>query len=827
MTSKRSWLWFFTAMALAFHGGGIAADKETTTNPTPAPESASPADESSKKVVTTPEEEAKPKELGLIVREIEIQFAGPRTVSDSVILAKLRTKVGEPFTQTQSDDDVRSLYSSGLFSNVRILQERAADGLKVVVHVQGKAKLKEVVFEGNVRYKDDRLRKEAKYKTGHKKKSLVGDQEEEETVQLKPGDTLSERQVAEAANSLIEFYQKGGYPNVKISFDVTPDELTGQSVVKFIIAEGQHAKIARVDFEGNKAFETRILRKKTTTRNHNWLSWLTKKGFLKETDIDEDKGKLVDFYRSEGYIDAEVKDVKFDYPQPEEIVVTFFLYEGNQYKVGQFKVGGNQLFTTEEIEKKLTMKADDLFTPGGLQKDIKAIQDLYGARGYVDTSVKPTRVPNVRTGTMDVSLDIREGDLAYIDLIEVRGNIKTKDKVIRRELAVAPGEIYNTVKIDASKKRLENLGYFSSVTAQPENTEVSNRKNLVISVEEQRTGSISFGAGFSSVDSILGFVEVTQGNFDIAKPPYFTGAGQKARIRAQFGARRQDYIVSFTEPWFLNKRLSAGFDLFYNEASYLSSLYNERRYGFDLRLGKALGEFNKAELMYKLEQIELFDVSSTAHQSILMEKGTRTKSSVTGNLARDTRDSLILPSKGYKTELWGEVAGGPALGGQTDIYKIGFNGQIYFTMPWWEKNILAFNGATAVVEEWDDGTRVPIFDKFFLGGPNSVRGFRFRDVGPKDPQGGEPLGGKTMAYLQTEYSIPVIDRVRFATFIDAGQVWERSYDWGATSPNIGAGIGLRLNLPIGPINLDYGWPIRHDSFTGDDGQFSFNVGTKF
>jgi len=221
-------------------------------------------------------------------------------------------------------------------------------------------------------------------------------------------------------------------------------------------------------------------------------------------------------------------------------------------------------------------------------------------------------------------------------------------------------------------------------------------------------------------------------------------------------------------------------------------------------------------------------VASGASQVILDEKGTRSKSSVGLTLGRDTRDSLALPTRGYKAELWSEVAGGPALSGQTQIYKWGFNGQIYFLMPWWEKNILSFNGSTGVVEQWDDGTRVPIFEKFFMGGPNTVRGFKFRDVGPKDEAYGEPLGGKTMAYLQSEYSVPVIERVRFATFVDAGQAWGNSYDWGSSLPVVGAGIGLRLDLPIGPINLDYGWPIRKDSnITSSDGQFSFNVGTKF
>jgi outer membrane protein insertion porin family len=781
-----------------------------------AQEKAEPKAANGKERVATPEDAAKPKEMGLIVREIEVRFSGPKTTNESIVLANMRTKVGEPFTQANSDDDVRALYATGYFSNVRILQERLTDGLKVIVVVMGKSKLKEVLFEGNKKFNASRLTKEAKYKEG------------EATKPLKPGDILSEKQVADAANSLVEFYQKSGFHEVKVSFEITPDELTGLSIVKFIVDEGGRVKIARVDFQGNKTFPAKTLRKKIETRNHNWISWITKKGFYKGTVIEEDKDRLADFYRSEGYIDAEVKEVKRDYPTKDTMVVTFFMFEGNQYKVGKFEVEGYQLFSRAEIDKKLTMKEGGLFTPGGLQKDIKAIQDLYGVRGYIDTMVKPTRVPNVQMGTIDVKLEIREGDLSYIDLIKVKGNIKTKDKVIRRELAVAPGETFNSVKIEASKKRLENLGYFSKVHTQAEDTDVPNRKNLLISVEEQRTGSISFGAGFSSVDSILGFVEVQQGNFDIAKPPYFTGAGQKARVRAQFGARRQDYIISFTEPWFMNKRLSLGGDIFYNEATYLSASYNERRYGFDIPASTGLGEFNRIGLTYKLEQIELYDMSSGLSQVILDEKGTRSKSSMMLTLSRDTRDDFMLPGKGYKVDLWSELAGGPVFGGQTSIYKLGMNGQIYFTMPWWEKNILSFSGSTAVVDQWDDANRVPLFDRFFMGGPSTVRGFKFRSIGPKDGgPDGEPLGGKTMAYLQSEYSIPVIERVRFATFMDLGQAWSSAYSFSGASPSVGAGIGLRLNLPIGSINLDYGWPINASQAEDRGGQFTFGGGTKF
>lgn len=777
--------------------------------PPPAPPVVEPknkAEDENKTFVTTPEQEARTQEQGPEVKEIEIRFAGPQTTNESVVRANIRTREGERFTQSQSDEDVRQLYATGFFSNVRIYTEPADGGVKVVVLVQGKSKIKEVRFKGNTEFSEGKLKKQ---------------------IKSKAGDTLSERQIAEDANAILELYEKDGFQKVKVNFEVTPDELTGRAILTFVIDEGKQIKISEINFEGNEHVDANKLRKVMQTKTYFWLlSWITKKGYLREDVFQDDKQRIMDYYKSLGYIDADVKDVKFEYPTADSMNITIFLYEGQQYKVGETKIEGNKLFAADVLDKQLKMKSGTTFTPGGLQDDIKAIKDYYGARGYIDTLVKATRSPNVTNGKMDISYSISEGDLVYIDKIEVQGNKKTKDKVIRREIAVKPGEIYNTVKVDASKQRLENLGYFSRVSTQAESTDVANRRNLIISVEEQRTGEVSFGVGFSSVDSLLGFVELKQGNFDIANPPYFTGAGQKFRVRAQYGLQRQDYIISFTEPWFMNEQLAVGGDLFYNQADYLSSYYNERRYGGDVRVSRAIDEFMYLEFMYKYEIIDIFDISNTATQAIRDEEGSRSKSSIFMAFTRDERDSVFLPSKGYKTTLFGELAGGP-FGGQTDIYKVGLSAQKFFLMPWEDKHILSFNFAATTVDKYGSSNRVPIFDRLFLGGAYDLRGYDYRDVSPL--QNGEAIGGRTSSFLQAEYSLPVIDRVRFAVFHDIGFVSPNAWsirtgkDWMFSD----AGVGLRLNLPIGPINLDFGVPIITNEQNESSGKFNFSAGYQF
>jgi len=784
-----------------------ASDENAKPPAAPVVEPGNKADKEDKTYVTTPEQEARTQELGPVVKEVEIRFAGPQTTNESVVRANIRTKEGERYAQSQSDEDVRQLYATGFFSNVRIYTEPAEDGVKVIVLVQGKSKIKEVKFKGNQEFSESKLMKQ---------------------VKSKAGDTLSERQVAEDANAILEFYEKEGFQKVKVSFEVTPDELTGRSIVTFVVNEGKQIKIEEINFEGNEHVEDAKLRKVMQTKTYFWLlSWITKKGYLREDVFDDDKHRIVDYYKSLGYIDAEVKDVKFDYPSADAMDVTIFVYEGKQYKVGDVKISGNKLYATDVLDGQIKMKPGSTFTPGGMQDDLKSIKDYYGARGYIDTSVKAIRTPNVTSGMMDIAYEISEGDLVYIDKIEISGNVKTKDKVIRREVAVKPGEVYNAVKVDASKQRLENLGYFSRVSASPEQTDVPNRRNLLISVEEQRTGEISFGVGFSSVDSLLGFVELKQGNFDIASPPGFTGAGQKFRVRAQYGLQRQDYIISFTEPWFMNEQLAVGGDLFYNQADYLSSFYNERRFGGDVRVSRGIDEFMAVDFMYKYEIIDIFDIATNASQVLQQEQGERSKSSVFLAFTRDERDSVFLPSKGYKLQVFTELAGGP-LAGQTDLYKFGVLAQKFFLMPWEEKHILSFNFSATTVDRYGDSNRVPIFDRLFLGGAYDLRGFNYRDISPVDSSG-EPIGGRTSSFLQTEYSLPVIERVRFAVFHDIGMVAAKSWHVETDKNSLfsDVGVGLRLNLPIGPINLDFGVPVITNSENESTGKFNFSAGYQF
>jgi outer membrane protein insertion porin family len=622
-------------------------------------------------------------------------------------------------------------------------------------------------------------------------------------------------------------------------------------------------------------------------------SWLTGSGKFKEDQFQEDRERLAEFYREKGYIDFEIKDIKFENPTPTSMIIRFTIYEGQPYKVGAVTFEGTTMFPTNAVSPKasfgklpknkadqrawfeqrqmnhaLPMKEGSTFTAKGMSKDLEAVQDFYGAKGHIDVepgtgNLNVARIANTEKNTMDLHFKVEEGQKSYVEKIEIRGNVKTKDKVIRRELTISPGEVFNMVAVKRSQARLEGLQYFEKVDARPDATEVPNRKNLIVGVEEKSTGNLSLGAGFSSVDSIVGFVEMSQGNFDLFHPPTFTGGGQKFRLRVQLGTERQDYVISFIEPWFLDRKLALGVELYYRDLNFqsLDNIYTETRLGARLSLTRALwSDYLIGSVSYTIENVGIklepgfhgplsflggpgigppgssgipTYVLPNTPQAILDEVGHSLVSRVGGSIAYDTRNSTLLPDAGQRSELSADIAGGP-LGGDKSYYKIEAKTAWYFR-GFGKGHVLEVAGRTGVAEGFD-GQGVPFYDRYYLGGLYSLRGFEYRAISPRDPTYGinpampnEPIGGNTYWFGTLEYSIPIIQKekiggVRFALFYDIGSVGLKSYDWNFSNYSDNWGFGLRLNLPIGPLRLDYGIPIHHDNFSNGNGRFQFGVG---
>jgi outer membrane protein insertion porin family len=736
-----------------------------------------------------------------LIRSVEIQYVGPQTLSRDKVLSQMRTKPGQPYSESLVEQDIKALYRTGQVQNVRIFGQAEGDMVKVMVVLQTRSLVNEIEIEGAERISAKKLRKQ---------------------INLKINGPLTEDELQKAREKIVESYQSKGFTDVDVKYRVDTDEARGTSRVIYTITEGTKGAISGIRFEGNTKLPDRILRKQMKTKGKTLYSFLDKSGRLDETQLEQDVNAVKEYYQDHGYIDVEVKEVRRERARGRMTIVVVIV-EGPIYHVGKINITGTKATSSEKVRALLKMKEGGIYSPKQIREDSKKIADAYGSGGYVDLQVTPTGIP-AGAGRIDVHYQIQEGTPSFVQRINIVGNTRTKDKVIRREVLIAPGDILNSVRVETTKKRLDNLGYFEKVETFPEDTGVSGRKDLTIQVQEKRTGSLNFGAGFSTIDQVVGFVEMSQGNFDLFNWPNFTGAGQKFRFRIQYGNTRKDITLSLTEPYFLDRRLSLGGELFYREADYLSNIYTQRNYGFSIETRKAVLPYTYASLVYGLQKIELFNVSSTASSAILRESGQTTKSQVTGGLYNDTRDNPFLTRMGHRIAFAPYVAGGP-LGGSEQIVGFSLEARQYFHL--WKDSILLFSGQLASVDTWGDGSRVRIYDRLFLGGSNDLRGFDYRDVSPRDING-EPLGGQSLGAFTVEYTMPIIEKARFAVFFDSGFVNKGPWDFDTSHYVTDAGVGLRLDLPIGPLRIDYGIPIEKNGFKdAGGGKFNFNVGYQF
>lgn len=729
------------------------------------------------------------------IKKIDVEYVGPQSVGPDRILSHMSMKVGDPFTQAAMERDIKSLYSSGLVSNIRVLSEEMGDtGVRVVVVVQTRSGLAGVNFEGNTVFTDSRLASK---------------------VELAVGGPVDEAKLQAGQRAILKMYHEAGFTEASVRYEVSTNGKDGLSRVVYHINEGGKSLLGGVEFVGNSAFSSKELRKQMKSQPSNLMSVVTKKGKLSSDQLEDDLSAIERFYRNHGYLNASVVDVRRVRASDNKVDLVITIDEGEVYTVKSVQVKGARVFAEGDMMPFLGAKAGQQFSSSAVEKDIETLQNYYSSRGYADVNIEP-QLESAGGTAVNVAYVVTEGAKYYTGQIHIEGNDKTKDKVIRNELAIVPGDPLSTPRLQASKRRLENTGYFGSVDVIPVDTGNSEFKDVKVTVTEKPTGSLNFGAGFSSIDSFVGFVEVTQTNFDIGNWPNFTGGGQRFRAAARVGTERRDFILSWTEPWFMDQRLALGTELFYRDMFFLSNYYDQTNYGGSVSLRKAVGEHSHVALEYKLEDIKIGNLDPSASPELQAEAGNYQKSAIGLDFINDTRDDLFLTRKGRKFNAGVSYSG---VGGNVENTQLEAGVLQYIHLPF--DAILSLNGEVHAVT----GDDVPIFDRVFLGGANNLRGFDFRDVGPRDSRG-EPIGGLTSGYASAEITVPVVEKVRAALFYDVGLV---SADEFSLDGNVNSdwGVGLRLYLPVGPIRLDYAFPINSDEFNDSSGRFNFNIGYRF
>ena len=710
------------------------------------------------------------------------------------------------------------------------------------MHVTPKFRIAQIAFNGNKEYSAAKLKRE---------------------INSYAGAVLDEVKIKRDADKIRDFYVKKGFALAKVTYSISRNDSAGKGAVVFNIDEGPDVRIQNIYFKGDPLAEKSYgfwgkcykklfgrdkkdvvssIKLKSQMKTDTWIpvvSHLTDNGRFKEDEFKADLETLRAFYRNHGYLDVEIDEnkVKFEFPDPDsagdmDIVITV---EPNKlYNVGKTTFKNNKLFKTEKLMEFVDyfdLTEGNVFSPERVDKMADAIKTYYGEYGYIDTIVRVLRRPNLDNGNIDLIVDIIESDKFYLESINIQGNTKTKSEVIIRELALAPGEIFDLARMKQSERRLKETRFFDEVSLSPEATKIPNRRDLRIIVKEARTGNVTFGAGFSTVESLVGTVELSQSNFDYSNPDsLFQGAGQKFRIRGSIGLKSNQVVINFEEPWVFNRDLAYGFELYRSQSDYYSDYYSEERLGMQHYLRKRIYELIDLKLAYKIERVDISDVDDKMVADGVLRRdrgdiGARSLSEVSLTLLRDDRDSMLMPTRGTRFELIQDLAGGPFLG-DTNLYRIEARGGWWIPTFEFGSQVFSIVGRIGTVVG-TCGDEVPYFEKFFLGGGYNLRGFKYRKVGRLGATSEEPYGGDSFGFLSVEYSIEVFNPVRFAVFYDAGFLNESDWDFDPSDYNSDFGFGLRILLMGAPMRLDLGFPMKTGDHNDDGPQFNFSFGTVF
>jgi outer membrane protein insertion porin family len=640
--------------------------------------------------------------------------------------------------------------------------------------------------------------------------SKLGTAELQEKIALKLGSVYNPVEVQQAREKLKEAYEDEGYFEVQITPQVEKFE-DGDVKVVFTINEGRRITIDEIRIHGNKGLTDSQIKDVMATRERQYFIL---RGTVQRQKLEEDMERIMGLYQDHGFVQMRVEkyDVAVDRDRA-RVTIHIDVVEGAQYRIGAIKVAGVTLLPEEEVRRQLGLKSGEIFSRTALRDGVRNITDLYSTIGRASADVVP-RTDQQPGTTIDVSIEITEGPEVYVERINITGNTRSEDRILRREIPFVEGDLFTLQKLQRARQRLVNLGYFDMVNVTTQPGTDKNRIIVNVEVTERPTGIFSIGGGFSSVDSFVGTLDVSQNNF--------LGRGWQLSLRLRAGARSQQGIISFTEPWLFDRPLAAGFDLFNIRREFTE--YDYDSLGGAVRMSHPFAEYWRWQTSYRLTRDEIDDVS--AEDTLLQdEEGTRATSAITLGLTRDSRDIIAAPTKGGFTVLTVDIAG---VGGDSRFIKT--VGSTTYFKPIWLGHILSGRVEAGYGFGWgEDGLtgrkELPVFERFYLGGPNSIRSFKARRVSPVDDQGVR-IGGTSEVLGNFEYIVPLPFNFRVAGFFDIGNVYGFSTKFDLTDTREAAGAGIRWQSPFGPIRVDYG--VNLDRRKGEDfGAIQFSVGSPF
>jgi outer membrane protein insertion porin family len=724
----------------------------------------------------------------------EIVVFGNERVDEAIILKEIKSKVGEPFSREMVSEDVKAVYRLGYFRDVQVDVAETRGEVILTFAVIEKPFVADIIISGNLKLSREDI---------------------EEVIEVKRDAVLEMEKVRSSVKEIQKLYTSKRYFGSEVDYGV--ELQTGnRAIVYFDIVEGVKGYLTKIRFEGNKVFGARKLRSVMQTKEKGWFWWLTKTGRLETDVLEVDASRIRSLYHDHGYVAVIVSEPEIALSKNKKsIQITISIEEGDQYQLGSLDIKGDILTTKEELLKGLKSKVGKVYRSSVVQKDLLWLTDQYTDEGYAYADVSPLTMLDHEQKLVHLTYEIEQGVKAYIGRIEIAGNIKTRDKVIRRELKIAEGDLYSSTRLRKSRERVMRTGYFTEVDFAASPTEKKEYIDLDITVDEAKTGRLAFGAGYSNVSGVVGTVALSHGNL--------FGRGYKVYARAEVGEEVTDVSVGFTDPRFLDTPFSVGFAV-YNE-TWEYNTYDYHVVGGNIRLGREITDTIRADLAYVLERVRIYDIEPYASPYIWEQEGTTITSKAAFTLTRNTIDDPYFPRKGSHIWVTGTIAG---LGGDNYFYSA--ESGVSWFHPIVGDLVLNLRGNIGIIRGYNN-KKVPLAEKFYVGGKN-LRGFEYGMAGPMD-ENEEPIGALNMVTLQTELIYPLSKAIglRAAVFYDVGKGWGGEEPWDNSFDSFvplqqAVGVGIRWYSPFGPIRIDWGYnlnPIRGQKSNAWD----FSMGTTF
>ncbi len=713
-----------------------------------------------------------------------IEIRGLKRIEEGSVKKHITSQVGAPLSPEKVTQDIKNIYQTGYFDDVKVDAEPFEGGLKLIYIVKEKPSILRFNFSGNKGIEASKLK---------------------EQVTISAGSIADPVLINDNAIKLRDYYEKEGYGLAEV-IPVLKYERQGV-LLTYLIKEGPKVKIKKVIIRGNKAISSGELKKAMKSTTWGLVSFITKKGYFKRADVMADSDRIKEVYFNHGYIQAAVSEPVIRFSKDRKwATLVYHVSEGGRFRVSKIEFSGNKVFATDELRKLLETRTGQPVSRAKIRDDVVAMTEKYSERGYAVVSVNPDVVPDLEKKTAEVFYQIEEGDIYHIGRIDISGNIKTRDYVIRREILLNEGDTFNSRLLKRSYERINNLNFFDNVQMQPEPVPEKKKVNIDVKVRERPTGFLSVGGGYSSVDHLIGMVDLTQGNLG--------GRGQYVKASAQLGGRSSTYEITFRDPYVLGTNYSMSTSVYRTSRDYLD--YSRNATGGEIGLGRNLNDYWNANVLYRLENATIYGIQNGASPLVLDQAGTRLTSSISPGIVRDSRDNFLDPHTGSRNSAYLTFAG---IGGDNKYLKFEVDSSWY--LPVTKTTTLALRGrygySTGVF-----GQPVPLYERFYVGGIYTVRGLGYGEGGPKDVNG-QPIGGKQQIIFNTDYIFPLITdlKLKGVVFFDTGTAYDTAPDFRYTS-----GVGIRWISPMGPIRLEWGYNL--DKRPGEkSSRFEFAFGTFF